>query len=82
MKKILFTFAIVSLFTACEKTTVTPAADGGKDTTVVVPGAPAKTENNTTIVNPAASEKKTESSTTITAPGASSETKTETTTTP
>ena len=91
MKKILYTLAIAALFSACEKTTVVPGADTGKDTTVIVPGEAAKTENNTTVVNPtapapvapAASETTTESNTTINTPaGASTETTSETTVTP
>ncbi|MEO7933016.1 MAG: hypothetical protein ABIT76_07650 [Chthoniobacterales bacterium] len=80
MKKLLYTLALASLFTACEKTTVVPAGDSGKDTTVIVPGAEKKTENNTTIVNPASSEKKTESTTTV-SPGGSSSSETKSTTT-
>lgn len=83
-KQFLCAIALASLFTACEKTTVVPGSDSGKDTTVVVPGAPAekKTENNTTIVNPPSQSKSESTSTTVNAPGASTETKTETKTNP
>lgn len=78
MKTLLPFLSLVVLFTACEKTTVAPPAAPGNDTTIIVPAtAPEektenKTETNTTIVNPPASEEKTETT----------ETKTETTTNP
>ena len=71
MKKLICILASAALFGACEqKTEVAPAAPAEK-----------KTENNTTVVNPATSTEKTKEIKTTAPVTSSSETKVDTTTT-
>jgi hypothetical protein len=69
MKNILPTcFAVAALlFAACEaKVNTTPGPTTERTNTIVTPGAPAKTENNTTVVNPSPAPSKTETNTNTT----------------
>ena len=53
MKKLIYLFAMLGLFAACEQktTTVNPPAEKKENTTIVNPPSEKK-ETNTTVVNP------------------------------